>query len=154
MARTPAADALTALMLQVFRVNGALLAAGNRLTEPDGQTSARWQVLGAITEPRTVADIARTMGLARQSVQRTVDVLAGDGLVELVANPAHRRAKLVRLTPTGEQVLRRISARQVEWANDLAADMALSERRIRDAFVVMQALGDALDRSDPGRAPT
>jgi DNA-binding MarR family transcriptional regulator len=147
MTRTPAADALTALMLEIFRVNGALLAAGNELTEPDGQTSARWQVLGAVTEPRTVSDIARMMGLARQSVQRTADLLAGDGLVELVDNPAHRRAKLVRLTPVGEKVLRRISARQVEWSNQLAAAMGTSERRILDAVAVIRALGAELDRT-------
>jgi hypothetical protein len=66
-----AGSALTDLVLEVFRLNGRLLAAGDRMTRPSGQTSARWQVLGAINpEPRTVAQIARVMGLARQSVQR------------------------------------------------------------------------------------
>src|SRR3712207_8221001 len=106
MPRTPAADALTELMLEVFRVNGDLLSEGNRLTSSLGQTSARWQILGALRSgPLTVADIARNMGLARQSVQRTADVLAGDGVVEFVDNPAHRRAKLVRVTTLGQAVL-------------------------------------------------
>ncbi len=145
-ARTPAAEALTELMLEVFRVNGDLLAEGNRLTSPVGQTSARWQVLGAIRQPRTVADIARNMGLARQSVQRTADVLAGDGLVEFAENPAHRRAKLLRLSPLGERVLAEITDRQVEWANGLAGALGLGENRIRDAATVLGRLRAALEQ--------
>ena len=106
MRRTPAAEALTDLILEVFRVNGDLLAEGNRLTRPFGQSSARWQILGALrNHPHTVAGIARDMGLARQSVQRTADLLAAEGVVEYLDNPAHRRAKLVRLTSRGQQLL-------------------------------------------------
>jgi hypothetical protein len=36
------------------------------------------------------------MGFQRQTVQPPVDALAADGLVELVENPNHRRAKLIR----------------------------------------------------------
>ena len=148
--RSPGAEALTELMLEVFRVNGDLLAEGNLLTMPLGQTSARWQVLGAIRTPLTVADIARNMGLARQSVQRTADVLAADGIVEFVDNPAHRRAKLVRLTSRGEAVLAEISARQVEWANRLADAMPVNEKRIRDAVAVLGHLRTELEGSAGG----
>src|SRR5947208_9580394 len=47
------------------------------------------------------AHIARQMGLTRQSVQRTVDLLAADGLVAFADNQHHRRAKLVDFTPRG-----------------------------------------------------
>src|SRR6266545_2667657 len=94
--RSPAGNALTELVLEVFRVNGRLLAAGDRMARPAGQTSARWQVLGAVDrEPRTVSQIARMMGLTRQSVQRTADRLHAEGLVAHTDNPAHRRARLV-----------------------------------------------------------
>jgi DNA-binding MarR family transcriptional regulator len=133
--RTPEAEAITDLILEVFRLNGRLLAAGDALTRPFGQTSARWQVLGAIAdEPRTVAAIARTMGLARQSVQRTVDVLERDGIVEFTDNPAHRRARLVRLSRRGRRILDRITEAQVDWANDLVAQAALDDRAIRRAL--------------------
>ena len=39
---------LTDLVLDVFRLNGALLASGDTLVKDLGLTSARWQVLGAI----------------------------------------------------------------------------------------------------------
>jgi len=47
---------MTNLILEIFRVNGLLLAAGDRLTRDLGLTSARWQVLGALAEgPLTAA---------------------------------------------------------------------------------------------------
>src|SRR3712207_432709 len=103
--RTPTADALTELILEVFRVNGDLLAAGGLLTAGTGQTSSRWQVLGALAGTAApVAAFARQMGLSRQSVQRTADLLVQEGLVEYAPNPARRRAKLVRLTARGREV--------------------------------------------------
>ena len=145
--RTSAADALTDLILEVFRVNGGLLAAGDELSGDLGQTSARWQVLGAIRRgPQTVAGIARDMGLARQSVQRTTDLLARDGLVEYLENPAHRRAKLTRLTQEGQTTLAAISARQVAWTNALTRAMGVHDTRIREALEVLRALRNELER--------
>lgn len=92
------------LALEVFQLNGALIALGDRLVAPLGLTSARWQVLGAVAQVPDglpTADIARNMGLARQSVQRVVDDLAREGILAFAPNPRHKRAKLVRLTETG-----------------------------------------------------
>ncbi len=130
---------VTALALSVFRLNGALIAAGDRMTAPLGLTSARWQVMGAISlagSPQTVARIARAMGLTRQSVQRVVDELAKDGVVAFADNPDDRRARLVSLTPHGAALYARIMA---EW-NALAARLAAG----RDA-AEWQAAVAALD---------
>jgi DNA-binding MarR family transcriptional regulator len=150
--RTPAAEALTDLILEVFRVNGDLLAEGDRITKPFAQTSARWQVLGALeNKAQPVAGIARDMGLARQSVQRTADLLAADGLVEYTVNPAHRRAKLVRLTPVGHEVLAKVSREQVSWANQLAQALPVDARPIREAVAVLRHLRSELEN---GHDPT
>ena len=82
--------ALTGLVIEVFRVNGDLLATGDAMVHDLGLTSARWQVLGAIAlspVPLPVAHIARNMGLTRQAVQRNVDDMRADGLVRLEPNP-------------------------------------------------------------------
>jgi DNA-binding MarR family transcriptional regulator len=122
MSRESADEAFTRLTLLVFRLNGLLLAAGDRMAAPVGQTSARWQVLGVVDHgPITVAAVARTMGLARQSVQRTADLLAADGLVHYEDNPADRRARLMTLTARGRKALRAIEAEQRAWAARLGA---------------------------------
>jgi DNA-binding MarR family transcriptional regulator len=144
--RTPEAEALTDLILEVFRVNGDLLGAGDQLTREFRQTSSRWQVLGALRGgPQTVAGVAREMGLARQSVQRTADLLAGEGLLEYVDNPAHRRAKLVRLSATGKETLAAITDRQAHWTNGLGEAIGLDPTRISDATDVLRRLRTELE---------
>ena len=150
--RSPQADALTALILEVFRVNGDLLSEGDRIAGVHGQTSSRWQVLGALRNgPATVAGVARVMGRARQSVQRTADLLESEGIVEYADNPAHRRAKLVRLTSAGEATLAGISALQIEWTNGLAAAMKAAKAEIEAATDVLRQLRTELERpaADP-----
>jgi len=119
-----AGEVFTELVLEVFRVNGLALEAGDALTEALGLSSARWQVLGVVDhEPAPVANVARVMGLARQSVQQTADVLERDGFIEYQENPHHRRAKLITMTARGREALRKVEARQAAWANQLAASL-------------------------------
>ena len=135
---------LTELILETFRLNGRLLAVGDRLTAPLGLTSARWQVLGAIGEaPLPVSQIARNMGLTRQSVQRTVYLLASEGLVEFQANPNHRRAKLVSLTAEGRSRLAAVSHGQVRWARRVAAPFP--RRDLNTAVRVLRAFRERIE---------
>jgi len=139
--------AFSELLVEVFRVNGLLLAAGDELARPAGLTSARWQVLGVVDHgPATVAQVARTMGLTRQSVQQTTEALVRDGLVELVANPAHRRARLMTLTPAGRTALREVEVRQAGWANAIAERLPHTE--LRACVAVLRDLGDLLEEPD------
>ena len=80
--RTPAGDAFSAMVVRLIRLQGFLSAAGDALARPSGQSTARWQVLAVVENGSvTVADIARALTLARQSVQRVADILAAEGLV-------------------------------------------------------------------------
>ncbi|SMB84703.1 MarR family winged helix-turn-helix transcriptional regulator [Deinococcus hopiensis] len=143
MSLTPIAAAFSDLVLRIFRLNGLLLDAGDRLTAPSGQTSSRWQVMGCIDHmPQTVAAVARTMGLTRQSVQRTADLLVADGLAAYGPNPDHKRAKLLRLTPEGQRVLTAIEQAQAAWANRVAH--SLRETDLQAAVQVLAAVEGAL----------
>lgn len=123
-ALTVGGSAVTELVLAVFRVNGLLLAAGDRLAAPSGLSSARWQVLGVVDHgPATVAEVARIMGLTRQSVRETADALAREGFVVHVDNPDDRRARRIALLPAGRRALRQVEARHAAWANALAASL-------------------------------
>jgi DNA-binding MarR family transcriptional regulator len=118
--RTEAGDAFSGLVVRIFRLNGMLSAAGDAIAKPAGQTAARWQVLAMLEEgSRTVSETARTLGLARQSVQRIADLLEGDRLISFEVNPHHRRARLMSLTATGQLALAAIQSRQRPWANTL-----------------------------------
>jgi len=143
--RTPAGDAFTTLISQVVQLIRLFSVAGEALAKPAGQTLARWLVLEAIQDaPATVAQIARTMHLARQSVQRLADVLVRDGFAVYEDNPAHRRAKLLRLMPKGRSALRTIQAAQRGWADRLGAELGEAELQQASAVLdqVLQALGE------------
>lgn len=123
-------NAATDLILEVFRLNGALIAAGDALVADLGLTSARWQVLGAIAmqhTPAPVVRIAESMGLTRQSVQRIADDLAAEGLVSYAENPNHRRAKLVVLSRAGEALYTAASRRQAPWAQKVTTGISAKE---------------------------
>jgi DNA-binding MarR family transcriptional regulator len=142
---TPAAFLFSGLIVEVFRINGLALEAGDVISEPAGLTSARWQVLGVVDEgPAPVANVARAMGLTRQSVQLTADALARDGFVEYVDNPHHRRAKLIAITDAGLAALRAVEARHAAWANRLAKELDLDA--LRAAVEELQRVREALER--------
>ena len=144
--RTPAGDAVTALILDVFRLNGLLLMDGDRLVAPLGLTSVRWQVLGAIAYPeraQPVAWLARDMGANRQNVQRIVNDLQKAGLVKLEANPHHRRASLVVLTGKGRRVFDEAMRAQAPRVNALSNDLAIKD--IETARRVVTALRTKLE---------
>jgi DNA-binding MarR family transcriptional regulator len=133
----------TELVLETFRLNGRLLAAGDRMTRPLGLTSARWQVLGAVEDGALpVAQIARNMGLTRQAVQRIANVLRADKLVEFTDNPNHRRSRLVGLTAKGRAVLAEAMVLQTDWANGLAAE--LLPDRLAAALSVLRTIRQLL----------
>jgi DNA-binding MarR family transcriptional regulator len=128
--RTPEGEAVTDLVLDLFRVSNRLVAAGDRLVAPLGLTSARWQILGAVAgaeRPQPVAWLARDLGASRQNVQRIVNDLHGEGLVALEPNPRHRRAQLVVLTARGRQAFDAAMALQAPWIDGLAEGLAVEE---------------------------
>lgn len=142
--RTPG-DAVTGLVLDLFRLNNQMLVAGDRLVAQLGLTSARWQILGAIVaadHPQPVAWIARDLGANRQNVQRIVNDLARGGLVVFKPNPHHRRAQLVVLTDQGRQTYDAAMGLQKPWIKALSGE--ISAQDAGTAHRVIQSLGAKL----------
>jgi DNA-binding MarR family transcriptional regulator len=151
--RTPAGDALTTVLGQVIGLTRRFTTAGEALAKPAGQTLARWLVLETIQDqPATVAQIARSLLLARQGVQRLADVLVRDGLAAYENNPAHRRAKLLRITPPGLTALRTIQTAQAAWADAVGAK--IGEEELRQASILLDRVVQAVGRHVPEEVPT
>ena len=144
LVRSAAGDALTELLLRVFRLNGLFLSEAEEIARPTGLSPARWQVLGAVlAQPRTVSGIARVMGLTRQSVQRLADALVEAGITEYIDNPAHRRARLLRATAAGWAAIEVIRPRQYAWTHRVTADISAEE--LRAAVATMQWVIDRIE---------
>ncbi|MDB5533531.1 MAG: putative transcription regulator protein [Hyphomicrobiales bacterium] len=152
LSHTPNGAAVTDLFRMIFLVNARLIADGDQLGRDLGFTSARWQVLGTAGDKlKSVAQLARQMGLARQSVQRLVDWLEERGFVVLVDNPDHQRAKLVQLTEKGVETRSKLKSRQIAWVNELG--LALSGDDLETALNVLIGLRQGLDKARPARKP-
>ena len=125
--------AVTALILEIFRVNGRLLAAGDGLVRsldldqralagPGRNRNRTGSAFGRPDRPR--------MGLTRQAVQRLANDMERDGLLRFAANPNHQRAKHVVMTPRGEAAYAAAMKRQCAVGTD-ASHRASRRNRLR-----------------------
>jgi DNA-binding MarR family transcriptional regulator len=147
--RTPAGDAVTELVLDLFRLNSLLLTAGDRLVAGLGLTSARWQILGAIVaaeRPQPVAWLARDMGANRQNVQRIINDLEKENFVTFETNPHHRRAQLVILTDRGKRIYDAAMELQAPEVNRLSEGLAVKD--IQTLHRVIRALREKLEANN------
>jgi len=128
-----AADAMVELIGESFRLNSRLLITADRMAREMGLSAARWQVLSAITqaaEPPTISDIARWMGLTRQSVQQVADALAKDDLIIYRPNPKHRRSSLVVVTKKAAKLLEQLDEQRYAWARSVATTLPVADIRV------------------------
>lgn len=84
----------------------------------------------------TAAELGRRLGVSKQAAGKTVDRLVRLGYVERAASPADGRAKVVRLTPRGLDLLNRSAAifdsLRAEWVAELGEErMRVVESALR-----------------------
>jgi DNA-binding MarR family transcriptional regulator len=143
-ARSEAGAVFADVVVRVNRLSRRLTAIAARLTQPSGQTLARWLVMAECADaPATVADIARRLALARQGVQRVADALERQGLCVYLDNPRHTRASLLALTPKGRRTLERIESAQRQWSESLGR--RIGEPALREINGAVGRLLDAIE---------
>jgi DNA-binding MarR family transcriptional regulator len=145
MKHTHKGGLLTEAFLETFKLNGLLVASGDQLIKELGVTSARWKILGALSysdNAMTVPDIARTMGQTRQAVQRLVNEMIKDQLLETLDNPKHQRAKLLRLTDKGKNTFNKVMEKQIPWVNAIAQD--IQEKDLNSVVATLKYLNNYL----------
>lgn len=119
----PSADAVLRLVEAVDTAAGRFAEIEDRLLADTGFSSARMRVAGALEAPgtaRTTPQIARSLGLSRQAVQRLADDLVARGLAAWSDNPDHRRARLLGLTDGGREAHAQALRRKGLWAEAMA----------------------------------
>jgi len=140
-------NAIVELISQSFRLNSRLHATADQMARDVGLTGTRWQVLNAIsqaTRPATISDIARWMGLARQSVQQVANALAEDGLIAYQPNPKHQRASLVVVTENGAKLLKQLDEQRFAWAREIAPTLPVADIKVASEILrtVREKLSD------------
>lgn len=143
------ADLVPLVIADVYELAGAFRRRGDRIANGVRQTQARWQVLSAASDrPRTVAQLARVLGVTRQNVQRIGDLLVDEGLARFADNPDHRTSPHLVLTEKGQKTLAGITRAAAERHSVLAAKLReVDLAALRQNLAVIQAALDAEDDS-------
>jgi DNA-binding MarR family transcriptional regulator len=87
---------------------------------------------------RTVPQLALARSVTRQHTQEVVNGLVADGLAELVANPAHRRSRLVRATRRGVAVVAALDDADARTMAEVGAQLAVSRAELATAVRVLR----------------
>ena len=93
---------------------------------PTGLSSMEAMVLAAVVEavsPPTVPKIGRSLGHARQVVQRATNSLIEKGLIKDGPNPDHKRAALLRATDEGTAIKTLADTRAIAAADALLREI-------------------------------
>src|SRR5688572_13465052 len=94
------ADSLYAIIRHVRPLHRRLARTVEEHPEGTGVSVGMRAVLERVDDdgPQTVPQMARSLGLARQFIQRTVDDLLARGLLEKRENAGHKRSPFLALT--------------------------------------------------------
>ena len=90
-----------------------------------GQTAETWQV----------GDLAEVFGVSVPSMSRAVDALVKAGLATRVEDPDDRRARQVRITAKGKQLVDTLVTVRQTGMRAFAASLSAAQRRKLDAAV-------------------
>ncbi|MFD8543865.1 MarR family winged helix-turn-helix transcriptional regulator [Streptomyces sp. NPDC059649] len=139
---TPTEELLYGVIRRLWPLHRTVVRAVERELAGTGLTAGEHALLDALrTEgPRTVPQLARTMGLDRQPVQRWVNHAAELGLVVTAPNPAHRRSSLIELTTEGAEVIRGIQDFESTELRQRLADLPAAD--VRTALHVLDRIGE------------
>ena len=115
-------DSLQRLCDTAAKATALLSAAGDDLVADLGLSAARVQILDVLAAvgPRTVSQVARSLGLSRQAVQRVAGDLIAHGFATYANNPDHARAPLVTMTEQGRAAQAEAARRKGSWRETLA----------------------------------
>ncbi len=126
--RTPKAEALRELTLNLLELTSAMVSKGQEITKPHSQSLSHWKVLTAAEcDTYTVSQIARRMGLTRQAVQTIANALVDKGLARFVENPDHKTSPILKLTPKGRAIDEAIVRDHIDWSNAFSKPFTLDQ---------------------------
>jgi DNA-binding MarR family transcriptional regulator len=98
-----------------------------------GQTAETWQV----------GDLAEVFGVSVPSMSRAVDALVKENLATRLEDPDDRRARQVRITAKGQDLVETLVAVRQSGIESFAATLSAAQRRKLDA-----AVDSLMDRDD------
>src|SRR5437762_9866778 len=146
--KQPASDSGTHLWLVMMKAHRTLERLATQSIESSEICLSDFAVLEMLLHkgPQPVNEIGRRVELTSGAITTAVDRLESRGLVTREAHPSDRRARIVRLTPAGEEQAARIFAVH-KAAMDLAAS-GLSKTERATIIALLKKLGATADQHE------
>jgi DNA-binding MarR family transcriptional regulator len=140
-------EAMQDLMVEVIALFFLLRAVGKQMGAVTAADGGYWGMLRSLKleGPQTVPQIARSRPVSRQHIQKLANEMVADGVIEWVENPAHRRSKLLQLTPQGEAVFAELSVQIAQMAAEFAEDVKAEDLQV--SVQMLRQLKEKLRRS-------
>lgn len=103
------ADLANRLFFRLYQCANMMHKTGSRAVEAEGLSTQQWAVLGALSRERakdgmSIGDLARYLMVSRQNLSGLIGRMERDGHLCVEPDARDRRARLVRMTPSGKHV--------------------------------------------------
>jgi DNA-binding MarR family transcriptional regulator len=114
-----------------------------------GLTRDEWRVIAQLADVKELkaTDLGQRTSLPKMQVSRAATRLEQDGLIARQADPNDRRNLVMRLTPAGRALYRRLEPVVLERERDLLATLTPAERAAFEAALTqIEATANALQQ--------
>ena len=91
--------------------------------------------------PRTVPELAKSLDVERQYIQRNVNDLLDGQLVKKLENPTHKRSWIIAITPKGQDKFDQLHIQEHQILQNITE--GLSQEKIDNTLSVMLLLSEA-----------
>lgn len=141
---------LTGLISELFLLQGRLTSIFAGIRDIAELSGVETLTLGAVISaerPVTVPQIGRSLGHARQVIQRAARVLEGRGLITTRENPGHKRAAFLIATAAGLELKQRFDGTANEIMEILVQDLDRDTVRVtQEGLLHLRRVVEARDR--------
>lgn len=148
-------ESLDMLAFQIFRIHHLIQENSEWLFNDLGVTHSRARIIIGLSKqnkPTSISELARSIGLTRQAVQRLANQLIDEGILCIDADSQSNKSKLLQLTESGTTLYLEIRRRR-----NLLIEQALDEKSLsklvsaRDSLHILEDTLENL-RNDEVRA--
>ncbi|MFZ9551910.1 MAG: MarR family transcriptional regulator [Betaproteobacteria bacterium] len=121
------------LFFRLYQCANMLHKTGSRAIEEEGLTTQQWAVLGALSRDEarhgmSIGELARYLMLSRQNLSGVIGRMERDGHLHTAADPNDRRSRLVRMTPSGQQVWLHLALPKIhDYYSQVLEDFSLND---------------------------
>ena len=114
------------------------------VTAKHGLSIAEWRVVLSLKQQpdRTARDITRAWGMEKMAVNRAVRRLEAEGFVASRVDPGDKRRRVLRLTPSGMALYRRVEPDATARYREITEGLSAREKK-----ALSGALGKLVERT-------